>query len=319
MFLIAMGYVTEKDVVETLGAKMGVDFVDLEKMSLDPELARLIPEDLARRYKVVPIAQDDANKLTLAMMDPRDVIATDDISLITGFNINPVIATEEAIMKSINQQYGVTDLVEVEETVKDISAQDFGNMDFEDDMDEEIALDKLKEMVDEAPIVRVVNLIISQAINDKASDIHIEPEAKSVRVRYRVDGVLHDVMSPPKHIQAPMVSRIKIIFGDRLPTCCSQFSTRRKPRPPQFGPGDAGLSGLLRSLPRYGGHRRRAHGFRPGSRLRSASFRSHGTTLHDFPDERRKATTGCGGREKIGPPVSLYAGLGREPDRPAGE
>ncbi len=209
--LISMGFVTEKDVVETLGAKMGVDFVDLDSMQLDPDLARLIPEDLARRYKVVPIAQDDANRLTLAMMDPRDVIATDDISLITGFNIHPVIATEEAILKSINQQYGVTDLVEVEETVKDISAQDFGNMDFEDDMDEEIALDKLKEMVDEAPIVRVVNLIISQAINDKASDIHIEPEAKSVRVRYRVDGVLHDVMSPPKHIQAPMVSRIKIM------------------------------------------------------------------------------------------------------------
>jgi type IV pilus assembly protein PilB len=209
--LISMGFVTEKDVVQTLGAKMGVNFVDLDKMQLDPELARLIPEDLARRYKVVPIAQDDQNRLTLAMMDPRDVLATDDISLITGFNISPVIATEEAILKSINQQYGVTDLVEVEETVKDISAQDFGNMDFEDDMDEEIALDKLKEMVDEAPIVRVVNLIISQAINDKASDIHIEPEAKSVRVRYRVDGVLHDVMSPPKHIQAPMVSRIKIM------------------------------------------------------------------------------------------------------------
>ena len=209
--LISMGFVTEKDVVETLGAKMGVDFVDLDGMKLDPELGRLIPEDLARRYKVVPIAQDDANKLTLAMMDPRDVIATDDISLITGFNINPVIATEESILKAINQQYGVTDLVEVEETVKDISAQDFGNLDFEDEMDEEIALDKLKEMVDEAPIVRVVNLIISQAINDKASDIHIEPEAKSVRVRYRVDGVLHEVMSPPKHIQAPMVSRIKIM------------------------------------------------------------------------------------------------------------
>ncbi|MBI3924893.1 MAG: type II secretion system ATPase GspE [Armatimonadetes bacterium] len=208
--LIQMGFVSEKDVVETLGAQMGVKFVDLDEMSLDPELARSIPEHLAQRYKVIPVAQND-NKLTLAMVDPLNVIAIDDIRLITGFDIDPVIATEEAITKAINSQFGVTDLVEVEETVKDISAQEFGPLEFEDEVDEEIALDKLKELVDEAPIVRVVNLIISQAINDKASDIHIEPEAKSVRVRYRVDGVLHDVMSPPKHIQAPMVSRIKIM------------------------------------------------------------------------------------------------------------
>ncbi len=208
--LISMGFVTEKDVVETLGTQMGVKFVDLDEMHLDPELARSVPEHLAQRYKVIPVAQND-NRLTLAMVDPLNVIAIDDIRLITGFDIDPVIATEESIIKAINNQYGVTDLVEVEETVKDISAQDFGPLEFEDDVDEEIALDKLKEMVDEAPIVRVVNLIVSQAINDKASDIHIEPEAKSVRVRYRVDGVLHDVMSPPKHIQAPMVSRIKIM------------------------------------------------------------------------------------------------------------
>lgn len=208
--LITLGFVTEKDVVEAMGRQMGVRFVDLAEMQLDPELGRSIPEHLAQRYKVIPVAQND-NKLTLAMVDPLNVIAIDDIRLITGFDIDPVIATEEGITRAINQQFGVTDLVEVEETVKDISAQDFGPLDFEDGADEEIALDKLKELVDEAPIVRVVNLIISQAINDKASDIHIEPEAKTVRVRYRVDGVLHDVMSPPKHIQAPMVSRIKIM------------------------------------------------------------------------------------------------------------
>lgn len=209
--VISMGFVTEKDVVETLGRQMGVKFVDLDEMHLDPELGRSIPEHLAQRYKVIPVAQSENNRLTLAMVDPLNVIAIDDIRLITGFDIDPVIATEESIIKAINNQYGVTDLVEVEETVKDISAQDFGPLEFDDAMDEEIELDKLKELVDEAPIVRVVNLIISQAINDKASDIHVEPEAKSVRVRYRVDGVLHDVMSPPKHIQAPMVSRIKIM------------------------------------------------------------------------------------------------------------
>jgi type IV pilus assembly protein PilB len=208
--LVSMGFVTEKDITEVIGKQMGVDFVDLDDFDLDPELSRSIPEHLAQRYKVIPIAQKD-NKLTLAMVDPLNVIAIDDIRLITGFDIEPVISTEDAIMKAINRQFGVTDLAEVEETVKDISAADFGPMEVEDGAEEEIALDKLKELVDEAPIVRVVNLIISQAINDKASDIHIEPEAKSVRVRYRVDGVLHDVMQPPKHIQAPMVSRIKIM------------------------------------------------------------------------------------------------------------
>lgn len=208
--LVSMGYVSEKDITEVIGQQMGVDFVDLENMELDADMARSIPEHLAQRYKVIPVGQK-GNRLTLAMVDPLNVIAIDDIRLITGFDIEPVIATEEAIEKTINRQFGVTDLAEVQETVKDISATDFGPVEVEEEMEEEIALDKLKEMVDEAPIVRVVNLIISQAISDGASDIHIEPEAKQVRVRYRVDGVLHDVMSPPKHIQAPMISRIKIM------------------------------------------------------------------------------------------------------------
>lgn len=105
--------------------------------------------------------------------------------------------------------WDVTDLVEVEETVKDISAQDFGPLEFED----EVELDRLKEMVEESPIVRVVNLIISQAINDQASHVHIEPEARSVRVRYRVDGVLHEVMNPPKHIQQAIVARLMTLAG----------------------------------------------------------------------------------------------------------
>ena len=208
--LISLGFVSEKDVVEAMGRQMGVRFVDLSEIHIDTELARSIPEHLAQRYKVIPVAQND-NRLTLAMVDPLNVIAIDDIRLITGFDIEPVIATEESIIRAINNQFGVTDLVEVEETVKELQAQDFADLEFEDGQDEEISLDKLKEMVDDAPIVRVVNLIISQAINDKASDIHIEPEAKAVKVRYRVDGVLHEVMSPPKHIQAPMTSRIKIM------------------------------------------------------------------------------------------------------------
>lgn len=210
--LVTMGFVTDKDIVESLGKAMNVAFVDLDGMHLDNELVKSIPEHLAKRYNVIPVEQKD-NKLTLAMVDPLNVLAIDDIRLITGFDIKPVIATEEAINKAISSMFGTTEMVAVDDAVKELATTDFGGMEVEDEVDEDADVDinKLKELVDEAPIVRVVNLIISQAINDKASDIHIEPEARNVKVRYRVDGVLHDVMSPPKHIQAPMVSRIKIM------------------------------------------------------------------------------------------------------------
>ncbi len=208
--LVNMGFVSDKDITEMVGMQLGVPFVDLDTVDIDPELVHTVPDNLATRYNVIPIELVD-NKLKLAMVDPQNVLALDDISLITGFDIEPVIATEDSIAKAIGRQYGSSDLAVVEETVKDISAADFGDMEVDDARDEEVSLDELRELVDEAPIVRVVNLIISQAINDKSSDIHIEPDAKSVRVRYRVDGVLHEVMQPPKHIQAPMVSRIKIM------------------------------------------------------------------------------------------------------------
>jgi len=207
--IINLGYVTEKEVTEVIGKEMGVPFIDLDEVEIDPELARAIPEHLAQRYKVIPVGQEN-NKLALAMVDPLNVFAIDDIRLITGFDIEPMISTEESILRAINKQFGVTDLAEVHETVQDIALSDFGDIEQLEE-EEELELDKLKELVDEAPIVRVVNLIITQAINDKASDIHIEPRVKSVCVRYRIDGVLHEVMSPPKHIQAPMVSRIKIM------------------------------------------------------------------------------------------------------------
>ncbi len=208
--LVNMGFVSNKDITEIIGMQINVPFIDLDETEIDVELARSVPEHLAKRYNVIPVGMSD-NKIKLAMVDPQDVLALDDIRLITGFDVEPLIATEESIAKAIARQFGSTDLAEVEETVKDISAADFGDMEVDDARDEEVSLDELKQLVDEAPIVRVVNLIISQAINDKSSDIHIEPDAKSVRVRYRVDGVLHEVMQPPKHIQAPMVSRIKIM------------------------------------------------------------------------------------------------------------
>jgi type IV pilus assembly protein PilB len=208
--LIQLNFLTEKDITEVMGKQMGVAFVDLDNQEIDPEMIKTIPEHLARRYKVVPVGQI-GSKLSVAMADPLNVLAIDDIRLITGFDIQPMIATEAGITKVIDRNFGVTELAEVEETVKTLEASDTGSALEAIQEEEEISVDKLKELVDEAPIVKVVNLIISQAINEKASDIHVEPDTKQVRVRYRIDGVLHDVMNPPKHIQAPMISRVKIM------------------------------------------------------------------------------------------------------------
>jgi type IV pilus assembly protein PilB len=208
--LFAGGLVTEKDVAEVTGHHIGVDFVDLDDFEFDPELAHCIPSHLAERHRVFPLALKD-NRLTLAMVDPRDVIAIDDIRLISGFDIEPVIATEAAIESAIKRHFSTGGLVEVGNEFTAISAADIDPLALEEAVEEEIDIKAMEELVNEAPIVRMVNLIITQAIIDKASDIHIVPERKTVRVRYRVDGVLHDIMSPPKHIQAPMVSRIKIM------------------------------------------------------------------------------------------------------------
>lgn len=210
--LVRMGFLSEKELTQAIGKQMGVPFVDLESQPLETSVVQNIPEHLARRYKVIPV-QLSGKKLTLAMADPLNVLAIDDIRLITGFDIQPAIAVEELIAKFIDQHFGVTDLQEMQETVKTISPAELA-VDLEtqeEEEKEEIAVDKLKTLVNEAPIIRVVNLIISQAIKSKASDIHIEPASKQIRVRYRIDGVLHDVMNPPKHIQAPMISRIKIM------------------------------------------------------------------------------------------------------------
>ena len=207
--IINLGYVTEKEVTEVIGKEMGVPFIDLDEVQIDMELARTVPEHLAQRYKVIPVGQEN-QKLALAMVDPLNVFAIDDIRLITGFDIEPMISTEESIMRAINNHFGGKSIMEVHEEVTGIAMSDFEDLEQIEEQDE-LDLTQLQKLVDEAPIVRVVNLIITQAINDKASDIHIEPRVKNVCVRYRIDGVLHEVMSPPKHIQAPMISRIKIM------------------------------------------------------------------------------------------------------------
>jgi len=223
--LIELGFITEKELCQTLAEELGFNFVDLSEVELKPELSQLIPDNLAKRYNVVPIGFEN-DKLLVAMIDPLDTNAVDDIMLMTGFEVETLMATETDIRRAINRIYGTGEIAEADDLASSIAEVDLGKLeafDIADLQEEEISVDKLKEMGDEAPIVKLVNQIIFHAISDKASDIHIEPWPKEVVVRYRMDGILHEIMRIPKHLLAPMVSRIKIMSS-------LDIAERRKPQ-----------------------------------------------------------------------------------------
>lgn len=197
--LIDKGLLTESNLIALLAKQIGLDFVDLTETTIDPSAASLIPENLAKRYKALPIAYDNG-KLVVAMSDPSNVFAIDDIRTLTGKEIRPVVATGTDILAAI------TRIQRLDKSVESI-AQEADQL----AADEIVDVGRARELVDEAPIVKLVNLLITQAVNDRASDIHIEPQEKDLRIRYRIDGVLHEVMRSPKTIQAGVLSRLKIM------------------------------------------------------------------------------------------------------------
>jgi len=203
--LVEQGVLSNQQLAKALSIQWGLDYIDLTGFEIDPAAVNVLPQHIARRHRVVPITKSKT-RLKLAISDPLNVIALDDVRLITGLEIDPVVAAQEDIAAAIGRMYGMGT---IDEAMRQAS-----NLDLEiptDDRGEEISIEKLRTMVDEAPIVRLVNLIINQAIADGASDIHVEPHRRSLQIRYRVDGVLRDTMGPPKAVQPAMVSRIKIM------------------------------------------------------------------------------------------------------------
>ncbi|GAW29095.1 type II secretion system ATPase GspE [Carboxydocella sp. ULO1] len=198
--LVKMGMVKEEELIQALEQQLGIPAIRLSRMPLEAEVVRLIPEALAQRYKAIPIRKQN-NRLTVAMADPLNVFAIDDIRLSTGLEVEPVIARESEINAAINQYYGLTDSLE----------KIIENLDEEEFAEEELGLDQLKELVEDAPVVRLVNTVIQQAVRNRASDIHIEPQEKQLRIRQRVDGVLQEMMTLPRKMQAPVISRVKIM------------------------------------------------------------------------------------------------------------
>ena len=195
--LVAEGMVGETELVKALGRHIGVDYINLADTVIDPAAAALIPETLARRYGVIPVRFED-DSLIVAMVDPGNVLVVDDVRAITGRRVVARIATRADVEDAIRRQG------RYDESVSSLADMVGGDIP-EDD------LSKVQAAVEEAPIVKLVNTLISRAVNERASDIHIEPGEKDLRVRFRIDGVLHEIMSTPRSVSGAVVSRLKIM------------------------------------------------------------------------------------------------------------
>src|SRR5215472_1156742 len=206
--LVRLGYISDEEVTNFLSRQYGLPAINLQYFEIDPTVIKLVPEETAKRYQILPLSRVGA-ALTIAMADPTNVFAIDDIKFMTGFNIEPVVASEPAIAEAILKAYGDSG---PEENVDELLAAMGDEADVELQADqEEIDLSELEKSADEAPVVKLVNIIMSDAVKRGASDIHIEPYEKEYRVRFRMDGVLQQIMSPPLKLKDAITSRIKIM------------------------------------------------------------------------------------------------------------
>jgi type IV pilus assembly protein PilB len=199
-----LGLLEESELTEFVAKQYGVPSIDLDEFEVDPEVIALIPEDVAIKHNVVPVNRAGST-LILSTADPSNIYALDDIKFLTGYNIQAVVASEEAIKRGIEKYYEQTsDLDDV------MASFDDSDIDFVQD-DDEVSSADLAGAAEDAPVVKLVNLILTDAIKKVASDIHIEPYETSFRVRYRIDGVLYEVMKPPIKLKNALTSRIKIM------------------------------------------------------------------------------------------------------------
>jgi type IV pilus assembly protein PilB len=201
--LIELDYLKEAALVAILAEQLGLEFIDLADSNLDASAIALVPEATARRHNLIPVSFDDRGRLVVAMADPANVVAIDDLRAMTKREVHTLVATKTDVIGAITRHYRLESAAEslVDEAA---AAQE------EEDKSLE-AITGQESSADDAPIIKLVNLLITQAVNDRASDIHIEPEDRALRVRYRIDGVLHEVMNPPKSVQAGITSRLKIM------------------------------------------------------------------------------------------------------------
>jgi type IV pilus assembly protein PilB len=208
--LVKLGFLTDEDVTNFLSRQYGVPAINLSYFEIDPAVVKLIPFETAKRYQILPLSRVGAS-LTIAMVDPTNVFAMDDIKFMTGFNIEPVVASESSILAGIEKAYGSATKEEDLATVMQ-SMSEMGEDDVELQTEsQQMELAELEKAADEAPVVKLVNVVLGDAVKRGASDIHIEPYEKEFRVRFRIDGVLQSIMSPPLKLKDAITSRLKIM------------------------------------------------------------------------------------------------------------
>jgi type IV pilus assembly protein PilB len=235
--LVKLGLVSDEMITAVLSRQYGIPSVNLDLFSIDPSVLSLIPQEVAQKHSVLPLSRVGAT-LTLAMVDPTNVFALDDVKFMTGLNVEPVIVADNSIQSAIAKYYGTSREIELasigsDEKVTHASKGSNGagaithadlvsldSIDFEtgqtEDVEvvednEEIDLTTLSRMSEDAPVVRLVNVLLVDALRRGASDIHVEPYEKELRIRFRIDGVLYDVMHPPLKLRDALISRVKIM------------------------------------------------------------------------------------------------------------
>ena len=224
--LVKLGFVKDEEITALLSKQYGVPSIALGAFEIDPAIVKLLPGETAQKYQVVPLSRAGAT-LTIAMTDPTNVFAMDDIRFMTGYNVEPVVASEIAVVDAIQKYYGKA-LAAAGGSTKagakeaasalEVASQALDSLPAIADEDvevleelEEISAETLAKQGEEAPIIKLVNVLLMSAIQKGASDIHIEPYEKELRVRYRVDGLLYNIMQPPMKFRDAMTSRIKIM------------------------------------------------------------------------------------------------------------
>ncbi len=226
--LVKLGFVKDEEITSLLSKQYGVPSISLNQFEIDPAVIKLVPAETAHKYQIIPLSRVGAT-LTIAMTDPTNVFALDDLKFMTGYNVEPVVAWETAVLDAIQKYYGAPGsgggknsqkIVETApgESALDIATRAMSEMPMVDADDveildevDEISAEALTRQGEEAPVIKLVNVILMSAISKGASDIHIEPYEKEYRVRYRIDGLLHSVMNPPLKMKDAITSRIKIM------------------------------------------------------------------------------------------------------------
>src|SRR5881628_3177545 len=209
--LIKLGFINEEQLIGFLSRQYGVPSITLAQLEIDPAVLRLVPAPIAKKYEVIPVRKM-GNSLALAMADPTNVFALYDIAFMTNLQVLPLVASQTAVRKAIDRNY--ESRTEAMQTVMQDISSDLENVEVVDGEDEsgtKVDVFELKESADEAPVVKLVNMVLVDAIQKGASDIHFETYEKVFRIRFRMDGVLHEMLSPPKRLESAILSRLKIM------------------------------------------------------------------------------------------------------------